>query len=132
MKISKKEDFAILFMTVLARNFSQKYIPLSFISSQTNLSLLFLKHIALDLKNDGLIISREGVQGGYRLAKNPQSISAAQILRAINKGLVIPACDHKICRVDKNNCLCLSFWNPFNRQMLQKLQHVKLSDIAGK
>ena len=130
MKVSKKEDFAILLMTILAKNFSEKFIPLSYVSKETNLSPLFLKHIALDLKHSGLVKSREGVQGGYRLSRNPRHISAAHILQAVSNGLVKPACDQKTCRIEKTQCLCLSFWNTFNRQMLQKLQNVKLSDIA--
>ncbi|OGG04009.1 hypothetical protein A2W14_00745 [Candidatus Gottesmanbacteria bacterium RBG_16_37_8] len=130
MKVSKKEDFAILLMTVLARNFSDKYIPLSFVSKETNLSPLFLKHIALELKNKGLIISREGINGGYRLSRNPGNITAAHILAAVNKVIVKTACDSKTCRIEKDSCICLSFWNGFNRQMLATLQNVKLSDIA--
>ena len=49
MKISKKEDFGLIFMSILAKDYSRKYIPLSFAARKSGLSLLFLKHIVLFL-----------------------------------------------------------------------------------
>ncbi|OGG32161.1 hypothetical protein A3I80_04610 [Candidatus Gottesmanbacteria bacterium RIFCSPLOWO2_02_FULL_40_10] len=132
MKVSKKEDFAILLMTVLAENYSIKYIPLSFVSRKTGLSPLFLKHIALELKNKGLIESREGTLGGYRLNQTPDSISAAQIINAVSEGSIVKiSCTKKTCVVGRDNCICFVFWGNFNRKMYSYLENVKLSEIAG-
>lgn len=44
----------------------------------------FLEQILLSLKNGGLLISKRGVGGGYRLAKTPDQISVGQILTLID------------------------------------------------
>lgn len=132
MKISQKEDFALILMTYLARNYSPQFIPLSTVSKNTHLSSYFLKHIASDLKNKGLIKSREGVTGGYRLARAPQKISAEGILSAVGKAVVRPACYQKdTCRINKKGCFCYSFWDDINKKMSRELKNVSLSDLAG-
>lgn len=129
MKISQKEDFAIILMSTLAKNYSEKFISLSFIARETGLSPLFLKHIAVSLKNYGLILSREGVSGGYRLAKKPQKISAAEILQAISDHVVTLSCAKGECRLNKRTCVCFSFWGKLNYKMGAFLGKIKLSEI---
>ena len=131
MKVSKKEDFAILIMTVLARNRSSRFLPVSFISQKTGLSPLFLKHIAVELKNNGLINSREGAGGGYRLSRKADKITAKQILDAVGSSDVTPSCDTKSCRLKKDNCTCYTFWGGINRKMSEVLSRVTLSRIAN-
>ncbi|KKQ44529.1 MAG: Transcriptional regulator [Candidatus Nomurabacteria bacterium GW2011_GWC1_37_9] len=130
MKISKREDFAIIFMSHLAAHGSNDYLSLSNVARQTGLSSLFLKHIALELKNNGLVESREGVQGGYRLKKKPEEITAAQILSAVNRDLIRPACYEGVCRLKEKNCICVSFWGKFNLKLTALLNNVTLAEIA--
>ena len=130
MKISKREDFAIIFMSHLAKHKSKEFVSLAKVSISTGLSPLFLKHIALELKNKGLIKSREGVAGGYRLAKKPRDISATEILTAVTRDMVKPACYDGKCRLSENDCICLSFWGNFNNRMISLLNKVSLAEIA--
>lgn len=132
MKVSKREDFAIILMSTLAENYSKGYLSLSSIARKTRLSPLFLKHIALSLKNHGLIQSREGVRGGYRLAKKPQKINMAQIITAVSEGIVTPKCIDSECRIKKKDCYCFPFWDRFNRLLQNELALVKLADIIQK
>ncbi len=132
MKVSKMEDLAIILMGALADNTKDKYISLSKIAKKYKLSPLFLKHIALKLKNHGLIDSREGIHGGYRLVKSPESINMAEILEAISEGIVTPKCVQGECKIDKKTCLCVPFWSKFNRKMYAELSQIKLSDVIRK
>jgi len=44
----------------------------------------FLTSILNDLRRGGLVISRRGVDGGYRLSRHPGAISVADVMRAID------------------------------------------------
>jgi len=126
MKISKKEDFSLILMSILAKNYPGKYISLSLVARKAGLSPLFLKHIASRLKNSGLIESKEGVDGGYRLAKDPKDIPIADILQAVSEGLIVPSCIEGSCRVKRGECLCPSFWEKVNERLYSYLKDVSL------
>lgn len=130
MRVSRKEDFALLIMSFLARNYSARYISTAYIAQKANLSPLFMKHITVNLKNEGLIESKEGTGGGYRLARDPEKISVAEILKSVSPKVVNLSCDKDTCRLVKEDCLCLNFWSKFNKKMGGYLKEIKLADIA--
>ncbi len=82
MKLIKQEDFAILFMSELAKNYGKKLVSLSEVGTAHGVSILFLKKIARFLRGAALITSKEGVTGGYALARAPRLINVWDIMRA--------------------------------------------------
>lgn len=49
-----------------------------------NLPPKFLTSILADLRRAGLVVSQRGVEGGYRLAREPKAITAAEVIRALD------------------------------------------------
>lgn len=131
MKIAKRDDFGLLFMSSLAKVYPGKYLPLSRVAGNTNLSPLFLKHIASSLVSKGLIVSKEGVDGGYRLSKSPEKISVADILKAVSGDIIIPACADGVCRVKKKNCQCIPLWGKVNERLFGYLNKLTLSEFIN-
>jgi Rrf2 family protein len=43
----------------------------------------FLENIMLDLKRAGLVASQRGAEGGYTLARGPETIKLADVIRAV-------------------------------------------------
>ena len=82
MKLSRQEEIALLFTSELA-NHRDVFVSLSDVADKHALSLLFLKKIAGMLKKNGLIISKEGQGGGYKLLKLPEEISAWDVITAV-------------------------------------------------
>ena len=62
------------------------------ISQQEQIPGKFLEQILLSLKNVGLLHSKMGVGGGYRLAKPPAEISLGQIVRILDGPLAPVKC----------------------------------------
>lgn len=129
MKITKKEDFSLIFMGILAKNYPGKYLSLTNISSQSNLPGLFLKHITRELLRKKLIISREGIAGGYKLARDPKDIKISQILGDNSQASIMTPCIGKNCRVNKNSCICNKFWYRLNQKLTLYLQNIPLSEF---
>jgi Rrf2 family protein len=53
------------------------------IAHAQEIPLKFLENILLDLKHAGLVQSQRGVEGGYWLARSPDEISLADVIRAV-------------------------------------------------
>ena len=53
------------------------------IASEQRIPRNFLENILLDLRHAELVTSRRGVEGGYRLARPPEEISIADVIRAV-------------------------------------------------
>lgn len=130
MKISKKEDYGLIFMSVLSRRYSKDYVSLATVAKETGLSPLFLKHLASLIMKDKLIESKEGINGGYRLIRNPDNISLGEIMKAISEGMVIPSCQGHFCKMKKTKCACFSLWTKVNSNVFNYLNGMKLSEFS--
>ncbi len=131
MKIGKREDFALILMSELAKYYPKGYISLTKIAKDEKLSVLFLKHIASEMLKRGLIKSKEGISGGYKLNRNPKDIAVSEIVGAISDGVVTPACMHgSKCRVKKSSCSCKVLWDKVNKHLLAYLSKISLAEFA--
>jgi Rrf2 family iron-sulfur cluster assembly transcriptional regulator len=131
MKISKREDFALIFMSILAGNRNKNFLSLSTIARKTHLSPLFLKHIASSLISSKLIISKEGIDGGYRLKLPPEKIFISQILQAVSNNILSPSCLRGVCRLKNEGCSYLSFWMNINLHFYSYLSKISLSNFIN-
>jgi len=132
MKITQREDFGLLFMSVLARRYNQGYTSVAIVAKETKLSMLFLRHIVAVLLKSKLIKSREGLQGGYRLTKSSEDISVAEIISAMSGKLVVPHCSFGDCRIKGKKCILPHFWGKIDKKILSYLSSVSLSSFAKK
>jgi len=84
MNISKKAEYAIRAIISIARNKKSKPMQISEISKSESIPVKFLEQILLSLKNNGLLKSKRGANGGYLLAKSSNQISIGMILKIID------------------------------------------------
>jgi len=56
----------------------------SFIARQQDLSVAYLEQLLHRLKKHGLVLSARGPKGGYRLAKEPELITLAEVVRVLD------------------------------------------------
>src|SRR5882757_3476991 len=92
MKLSVRGEYALRALLVLGLNYDQSVVRIQTISEQQNIPKRFLEQILNDLKSAGVVQSRRGVAGGYRLAKPPQDITLAAVIRHIEGALAPVSC----------------------------------------
>lgn len=94
MKLSVRGEYALRAMQVLARDFQEDdaVVRIQEISDKQNIPKRFLEQILNDLKSAGLVMSKRGVAGGYRLKRPPQQITLAEIIRHIEGPLAPVSC----------------------------------------
>jgi len=82
MTFTKQEETALIIVTALATS-PDRHMSLSDVAVRHNLPLPFLKKIARLLKSNNIVMSKEGIGGGYQLAQSPEAISVFSVLSAV-------------------------------------------------
>ncbi len=88
--ISQKTRYAFRALFYLAR--AEGPVAVGTIAAHEKISRKFLELIMLELKRHRLVNSRRGKQGGYELARPADSITYAEVIRAIEGPLAMAPC----------------------------------------
>jgi Rrf2 family protein len=92
MKLTVRGEYALRALLMLARHYGEGVVRIQTISDQQNIPKKFLEQILNDLKTLGAVESRRGAVGGYRLARPPQHITLASVVRHIDGALAPVSC----------------------------------------
>ena len=82
MQIPAKADYAIRALLTLAA--SEDSISAEHLAEEQGLPAKFLGAILSDLRRGGMVTSQRGPEGGYKLARDPDQIMIADILRVVS------------------------------------------------
>lgn len=132
MKISTKGRYALRVMIDLAENNNGKYIPLKEIAKRQEISQKYLEGIVAELSKAGLLDALHGKGGGYKLAKDPQDYTVAEILIVEEGDLAPIECltkDAKQCLRAKE-CRTLPMWKGLYKVIEDYLQGISLASLA--
>ncbi len=91
--ISKRTQYGLKAMLALARRYRENepmLIPT--LSEQESIPLKFLEGILLSLKGRGLLESKKGKRGGYRLSRPPSTITIGTVIRMLEGPLAPLPC----------------------------------------
>src|SRR5947209_11530305 len=83
MRISAKADYAVRAVVELAAAATEKPVKAERIATAQDIPLNFLENILGELRHAGIVRSHRGAEGGFRLAKPPDQLSIADIIRAV-------------------------------------------------
>lgn len=89
MFFSTKAEYGVRLLVELGRHPGETPVSLNAIADAENLPLGYLEQIAPRLRRAGLVVSARGAHGGYRLARDPQTISMDEVVLAL-EGAVAP------------------------------------------
>lgn len=89
MKLTRQEELSILIAAELASQ-DGKRLSLLDIGQLHGISGAYLKKIIRMLKTGGIVTSKEGIGGGYILAKHPSEITILQLLQAAGSTSTLP------------------------------------------
>ncbi len=84
MKLSVKVDYACRVLAQLARSYgSDQLAHIEDLAKSEAVPANYLVQILSELRNGGLILSKRGKQGGYALAREPESVTLYDIVSLI-------------------------------------------------
>ena len=84
MRVSAKTDYALRAAVELAAAPEGVPVKGEKLSTSQSIPLRFLENILLQLRHAGIVESRRGAEGGYRLARPAAEITLADVIRAID------------------------------------------------
>lgn len=90
LKLSKKSDYGLLIISKLLH--TDEFVALSKLVEHTKLPLRFLARISAILARNGVLMSREGRVGGYKLGKRFSAMSAYDFLVIFENNLCMIGC----------------------------------------
>lgn len=91
--LSKKSKYAIKALVSLAKNYGNSVpLKISQISESEKIPRKFLETIMVELRNNGLVHSKMGVNGGYYLAKHPEEIVLSHVIRISGGPIALLPC----------------------------------------
>jgi Rrf2 family protein len=84
VRVSAKTDYALRAALELAAAPDEKPVKGERIATAQAIPLRFLENILMQLRHAGLVDSRRGAEGGYRLARPASEVTLADVIRAID------------------------------------------------
>jgi Rrf2 family protein len=88
MRVSAKADYALRALIEIAGRTDGSPVPAEVVSRTQDIPHGFLLAILADLRRAGIVSSQRGQCGGWRLARTPDQISVADVIRAVDGPLV--------------------------------------------
>jgi Rrf2 family protein len=135
MKLSVRGEYAIRALLVLALNYGDDVVRIQAISEQQNIPKKFLEQILNDLKALGAVESRRGAAGGYRLARPPQNITLASVVRHVEGALAPVSCVsdrfYERCTCpDEARCAIRAVMAEVREAVVNIMERVTLADLC--
>src|SRR5438876_5010365 len=135
MKLSLRGEYASRALLVLSLNYKQSVLRIQSISQQQNIPKRFLEQILNDLKSAGVVESKRGVAGGYRLARPPEDISLATVIRHIEGALAPVSCVserfyEKCSCPDEARCAIRSVMKQVRDAVVKLVEKITIADLC--
>src|SRR5690606_27085770 len=138
MKLSTRGDYAVRALLELTLAPSDTPMPLSAISQRTNIPFNHLEPIFRELRTARFVRSQRGQQGGYVLARPPEEITVADVIRVMEGPLAPTLCAsrtrHAPCPTylcpDEDSCALRDLWTSVRDAISDILDNTNFRDLA--
>ncbi len=134
---SSKARYGLRALAVLARHYADEaYVTVDDIVEIEPIPPKFLEGILTELRKEGLLLSRRGPTGGYRLARAPKDISLAAVVRTLDGAFAPTTCArlrNPVCCegcANMESCAIRPFARRVRDEMAKVLEGQTIHDLA--
>ena len=134
MRVSAKADYAVRAMVELAAagNSAERPAKGEMLAASQDIPMRFLENILGELRVHGLVQSRRGAEGGYWLAKPPDDVTLAEIIRAVEGPLATIRGESADALEYRGGATPLrEVWLALRANIRQVLESVTLADVVA-
>ncbi len=133
LKLTKKADYGLMAMKHLAENSAEGSCSAKDVAGAYGIPSEALAKILQRLAKAGLLQSQHGMNGGYTLARDASSISAFEVIRAIDGPLFITSCITVRGECGQTErCTVREPLRRVNQSIEDVLRQIKISDMREK
>lgn len=133
VRLARMTDYGVVILCQMARDTQgQSVFTASHLSEATRLPLPTVSKLLKLLAHQGIVRAQRGAAGGYGLARAPETISARDIVLALEGPVVLTACVEggDGCCGFEDSCAIRGHWDPVNAAIEEALNKVSLADMA--
>jgi Rrf2 family protein len=130
MKISTRSRYGVRALVDLAIEESSTPISLKTIAKRQCLTPKYLERLFADLKKAGIVFGYRGATGGYRLARKAEDIRISEVVRVLEKSLVIDCIHINGSCESQDNCLTQLIWQEIEDAIFERLDKFSIADLA--
>jgi len=122
-------------MVQLGRHVGRGPASLAEIAAEEDLPRAYLEQLVVNLREAGLVTSTRGARGGYELARPPEAISMAEVLRALEGPIAPMVCasddpEHAIVCDRSSRCTVNILWVRVRDAVTGALDSMTLADLV--
>lgn len=136
MQISARVDYgtrALAELAASARDEPGRLVKGEMLAERQDIPVKFLEGIMSQLRRNGLVLSQRGAEGGYRLARDPDAITVADVIRALEGPLAAVRGERpEDTQYEGAAAPLREIWVATRASMRTVLEHVTLADIAAR
>lgn len=133
MKLTTKSEYSILALLYIARQPKDKYVKADEIAAACEIPKKYLELLLMTLRQNRLIRTRRGNQGGYQLAKDADQITLASVIRLMDGALAptesVSTYFHSDTPLSKEPNL-LAVFQDIRDYIANKLENLTLNDLV--
>ena len=131
MRLTSKGRYAVTAMLDLALHGGNQPVALNDVAVRQAIPVSYLGQIFVQLRQHGLVVSRRGPGGGYALAKAPENVSVADVIRAVKESVDSTRCGGKADCQSRKRCLTHGLWEGLNRSIHGFLSETSLAKVLA-
>ena len=132
MKLTSRSEYALLALLCLARHKAETFISGETIAQEQGIPPKFLQQILFALKRSRYVHSSKGQHGGYRLARRPDEITLAEIVRLFDGALAptesVSKYFYESTPIEREEGL-LNVFRAIRDHVAEKLETTTLADV---
>jgi FeS assembly SUF system regulator len=129
LRISKLTDYGTVLLAHLAGS-QNAVCSAADVSTATGIALPTVSKLLKSLARSGLVISTRGATGGYRLSRDANDISAADVIDALEGPVSITECSASDSQCEHEGiCSVGGAWQRINVAIRGVLDEVSLNDL---
>ena len=130
MRLSTKSRYAVTAMLDLALNGRQGPVTLADISENQSISLSYLEQLFAALRGNGLVRGVRGPGGGYYLGRDPEEISVADVICAVDEWVEYTRSSAYRSSKDVQPVSTRALWDDLSEQIFDFLDNISLAQLV--
>jgi len=137
MKLSVRGEYALRALLVLGRQPVETVVPIHALAEEQRLPRKFLEQILNQLRHAGVVESRRGATGGYRLGRPAAEISLAEVIRQVDGALAPVSCVseqfyEKCSCPDETLCPLRAIMKEVRDSVVRQMEHTSVADLVAR
>jgi FeS assembly SUF system regulator len=130
LRVTKLTDYGIIILAHFAAHRGHTYTARD-IAKMAILPLPIVSKALKLLSKAGLLVSQRGTKGGYGLARSPEEITIAAIIRALEGPIAVMECtdSNRDCNLERS-CPVRTNWHVINYAIQSAMGRITLAEMT--